>query len=52
MKTAVVFDLKNSNVQDIMEDFFDSLTALERINEPIISFDEVKQQLLSRKNIA
>lgn len=52
MKTAVVFDLKNSNVQDIMEDFFDSLTALERIKEPTISFEEVKQQLLSRKIIA
>lgn len=49
MKTAVVFDLKNSKVQEIMEDFFDSLTALERINEPVVSLDEVKKQLLSRK---
>lgn len=52
MKTAVVFDLKNSNVKDIMEDFFDSLTVLERINEPTVSFEEVKQQLLSKKRIA
>lgn len=52
MKTAVVFDLKNSKVQEIMEDFFDSLTAIERINEPTMSFEEVKQQLLSRKRIA
>lgn len=30
-----------------MEDFFDSLTALERINEPTVSLDEVKKQYLS-----
>ena len=52
MKTAVVFDLKNSKIQEIMEDFFDSLTVLERLNEPTVTFDEVKQQLLSRKRIA
>jgi hypothetical protein len=32
-----------------MEDFFDSLTAIERINEPTVSMDRVKQQLLSKK---
>ena len=52
MKTAVVFDLKNSSVKEIMEDFFDSLTVSERLNEPTISFDEVKKQLLLRNKIA
>ena len=49
LKTAVVFNLKNSWVQQLMEDFFDSLTAIERINEPTVSLDMVKQQFLSKK---
>ena len=49
LKTAVVFNLENSWVQQLMEDFFDSLTAIERINEPTVSLDRVKQQLLSKK---
>lgn len=49
LKTAVVFDLKNWWVQQLMEDFFDNLTAIERMNEPTISFERVKQQLLSKK---
>lgn len=51
-KTAVVFDLKNNSIKEIMEDFFDSLTALERINEPTVSLDEVKKQYLSWNRIA
>lgn len=49
LKTAVVFDLKNWWVQQLMEDFFDNLTAIERMNEPTVSFEKVKQQLLSKK---
>lgn len=51
-KTAVVFDLKNNSVKEIMEDFFDNLTVSERLNEPTIWFEEVKKQLLSRNSIA
>lgn len=50
-KTAIVFDLKNLKVQEIMEDFFDTLTAIERLDEPTISFEEVKKQLLAKKRI-
>ena len=46
-QTAVVFDLKNKAVKEIMEDFMDTLDAIDALedNAPRKSFDEVKNNL-------
>ena len=50
-QTAVVFDLKNKAVKEIMEDFMDTLDAIDSLSEltPRKSIDEVGKSLLGSK---
>lgn len=48
-KTAVVFDLKNKAVQEIIEDFFDLLTVKERQNDERVDFFEATDRILNKK---
>jgi RNase adaptor protein for sRNA GlmZ degradation len=49
-KTAVVFDLKNKAVQEIMEDILDLLTVKERQNDEKIDFFQATDKILKLKN--
>lgn len=44
-QTAVVFDLKNKQVHELIDDLFDTLDAIERQNEPTTSVDQVMKEL-------
>lgn len=44
-KVAVQFDLRSQQMQELFEDLIDTLTVLERQEEPTKSFDEVKNIL-------
>ena len=46
-KVAVQFDLRNRQVQELFEDLMDTLTVIERQEEPTRSFDEVKKDFSS-----
>jgi len=46
-KTAVLIDLKKHN--DVWEDFYDSILAHEREEEPRETFDSVKKRILEKK---
>lgn len=48
-KVAVQFDLRNKQMQELFEDLIDTLTVLERQEEPTKSFDEVKNELLAQR---
>ena len=50
-QTAVVFDLKNKAVKELMEDFMDTLDAIDALNDstPRKSLEEVKKNLLASK---
>jgi hypothetical protein len=50
-QTAVVFDLKNKAVKEFMEDFLDTLEAMESLNDPTPrkSLEEVRKDFLSVK---
>jgi len=46
-QTAVVFDLKNKAVKELMDDFMDTIEAMESLNDdtPRKSFEEVVKGL-------
>lgn len=50
-QTAMVFDLKNKAVKELMEDFMDTLDAIDSLNDstPRKSLDEVRKNLLASK---
>ena len=50
-QTAVVFDLKNKAVKELMEDFMDTLDAIDSLNDstPRKSLEEVRKNLLASK---
>jgi|GEM_PF-2627508 len=50
-QTAVVFDLKNKAVKELMEDFMDTLDAIDSLNGsvPRRSLAEVRKNLLASK---
>lgn len=48
-KVAVQFDLRNQQMQEVFEDLMDTLTVIERQEEPTKSFDEVKKEILSQR---
>jgi hypothetical protein len=45
-KTAIVFDLKVKAVRDLVEDLLDTLTAIERQNEPRTSIEDAMKEIL------
>jgi hypothetical protein len=49
-KTAVVFDLKNKAVKELMEDFMDTLDAMDSLNDPTSRkpLEEVRKNLLGK----
>ena len=44
-KVAVQFNLRNRQVQELFEDLMDTVTVLERQNEPTKPFDEMKKEM-------
>jgi hypothetical protein len=50
-QTALVFDLKNKAVRELMEDFMDTLDAIDSLNDstPRKSLREVRENLLTSK---
>lgn len=50
-QTALVFDLKNKAVRELMEDFMDTLDAVDSLNDstPRKSLREVRENLLTSK---
>lgn len=48
-KVAVQFDLRNRQVQELFEDLIDTLTVVERQNEPTKPFDEVRKEILAQR---
>lgn len=50
-QTAVVFDLKNKAVKEFMEDFMDTLDAIDSLNDstPRKSLEEVRKNLLASR---
>jgi hypothetical protein len=50
-QTAVVFDLKNKAVKELMEDFMDTLDAIDSLNDstPRKSLEEIRKSLLASK---
>lgn len=45
-KTAIVLDLKEKIVRDLVEDLLDTLTAIERQNELRTSVEEVRKEIM------
>jgi hypothetical protein len=50
-QTALVFDLKNKAVRELMEDFMDTLDAIDSLNDstPRKSLREIRENLLTSK---
>ena len=48
--TAVLIDLKQWG--ELWEDIYDGIVAEERENEPLVSWEEVKQQLAERRALS
>ncbi len=50
-QTAMVFDLKNKAIKELMEDFMDTLDTIDSLNDstPRKSLEEVKKNLLASK---
>ena len=50
-QTAMVFDLKNKAVKELMEDFMDTLDAIDSLNDTTHrkSLEEVRRNLLALK---
>ena len=50
-QTAVVFDLKNKAVKELMEDFMDTLDAIDSLNDSTTrkSLEDVRKILLASK---
>ncbi len=47
-QTAIVFDLANQSIRELMEDLLDTLSVVERINEPTVPFSEVRAKIKAR----
>jgi hypothetical protein len=47
-KTAMMFDLKNEAVKELMEDLLDTLSAADRINDPVVPFSEVRARIKAK----
>ncbi len=50
-KTALQLDLTNAAVQEIVEDLMDTLDSIERRNDPIRSFNYVKNEILASRGV-
>ena len=50
-KTALQLDLTNAAVQEIVDDLIDTLDAMERRNDPVRSFDDVKREILASRDV-
>ena len=48
-KTAIVFDLKNKAIQDLVEDILDLLTVKERLHDERVDFFEATDQILANR---
>jgi RNase adaptor protein for sRNA GlmZ degradation len=48
-KVAVQFDLRNRQVQELFEDLMDTLTVVERQEEPTRAFDDIKKEILAQR---
>ncbi len=48
-KVAVQFDLRNQQMQDLFEDLIDTVTVLERQDEPTKPFEELKNEILAQR---
>lgn len=50
-QTAMVFDLKNKAVKELMEDFMDTLDAIDSLNDSTLrkSLEEIRKNLLASK---
>ena len=50
-QTAVVFDLKNKAIKEIIDDFMDTLEAVDALNDtaPRKPLDEIRKNLLGSK---
>ena len=48
-KVAVQFDLRNRQIQLLLEDLIDTVSVLERQNEPTRPFDEVRKEILAQR---
>lgn len=48
-KVAVQFDLRNRQVQELFEDLMDTLTVIERQDEPTRLFDDIKKEILAQR---
>lgn len=47
-QTGVLFDLTNESVRELVEDLFDTLTVIDRQNEPTVPFSEVRASIKAR----
>lgn len=47
-QTGVLFDLTNESVRELVEDLYDTLTVIDRQNEPTVSFSEVRAGIKAR----
>lgn len=47
-QTGVLFDLTNESVRELVEDLFDTLTVIDRQNEPTVPFSEVRAGIKAR----
>lgn len=50
-KVAVQFDLRNQQMQDLFEDLLDTLSVVERQEEPTKSFDDIKNEILAQRSV-
>jgi hypothetical protein len=50
-KTGVLINLQNKQAKELFENFLDTLTILERQDEPTRPFEEVDAEILSMHNM-
>jgi hypothetical protein len=50
-KTGVLINLRNKQAKELFEDFLDTLTIIERQDEPTRPFEEVDAEILSMHNL-
>lgn len=50
-KTGVLINLRNKQAKELFEDFLDTLSILERQDEPTRPFEEVDAEILSMHNL-
>ena len=47
--TDIMFDYRKKEVQEFFEDLMDTITIIERQNEPTIPFEDLKQEILAQR---